>query len=137
IPVSGFYEWKRSGSTKVPYYIYPAAAHSSTSTPEPFFALAGIWEHWASADGSELRTCAVITTTPNELMRDIHQRMPVIVPRREWDRWLNLRSEDTRHVADLLAPIPADQMAAHEVSSQVNSPLNNSEACTRPVMHKE
>ena len=80
IPADGFYEWKTEGKTKQAYYF-------SLKSGEPV-ALAGLWEAWRAPDGNILRTVCIITTEANEVMRPIHDRMPVIVKREDWDEWL-------------------------------------------------
>lgn len=124
IVASGFYEWKKEGRIKIPHYIRLAGRSS--------FAFAGIHESWISKEGTELRTCAIITTGPNDLLRTIHDRMPVILsPASERD-WLDpaFPAEDARA---LLAPYPAAEMEAYPVSALVNSPRNDIPDCIAPV----
>ncbi len=113
IPASGFYEWKREGSTKTPHYIHLAGG-------EPL-AFAGLYDIWHD----EVLSCTVLTTTPNELMATIHDRMPVILSPEDYDRWLEPDITDPTEVQDLLRPY-AGEMRAYPVSSAVNSPRNNS-----------
>ncbi|MCB8923760.1 MAG: SOS response-associated peptidase [Ardenticatenaceae bacterium] len=124
IPASGFYEWQKVNGRKQPMYIYPENGG--------IFAFAGLWEYWQSADGSELQTCTILTTTPNDLMASIHNRMPVIVEPADFDMWLHPgpRSDDAHH---LLRPYPADKMAAYAVSTAVNSPANDNPTCIAPL----
>ncbi|OHD65791.1 MAG: hypothetical protein A2176_14400 [Spirochaetes bacterium RBG_13_51_14] len=124
IVASGYYEWKKSESIKIPYYIKLASGSS--------FAFAGLYETWISPQGAEYRTCTIITTEPNALMKPIHNRMPVILPRNHEDRWLN-DSTDPDDVRALLTSYPADEMEAYPVSTMVNSPNNNSPDCIKPV----
>ena len=81
ILADGFYEWKAIGKKKQPHYI-------RLKSQDPF-CFAGLWSEWASTDGSEIRSCAIITTQPNELMQEIHNRMPVILPREAREEWLD------------------------------------------------
>ena len=111
--VDGFYEWKRQDNAKQPYYIHMAG-------DEPF-AMAGLWEYWQGADGSVIESCAVITTTPNELMADIHDRMPVILAPDDYATWLDHNQTPDQ----LLKPYPAELMDAYPISTAVNSPKNN------------
>ncbi|MGE0386530.1 MAG: SOS response-associated peptidase [Gammaproteobacteria bacterium] len=114
IPVSGFYEWKRGDSGKQPWYMRPA--------DRPLFAFAGLWEHWQGRGehaGQTIESCTIITTAPNELCATIHDRMPVILDRADYARWL------AEPAADLLVPYPAQRMAACPVSTRVNSPRND------------
>lgn len=124
IPASGFFEWQVVNGRKQPMFIHPQ--------DDPLFAFAGLWEYWAGADGSELETCTILTTTPNELMGPIHNRMPVIVEQEDFSMWLDpgLRPEDGLH---LLRPYPAEKMAAYPVSTMVNSPANDIPACIEPL----
>lgn len=122
IPATGFYEWMKTRSGKQPYYIH--------MTDERPFAFAGIWEHWMSADGSELETCAILTTEPNELIRPIHNRMPVIIPPADYAEWLQRGEHRPTH---LLRPHPSEPMSARMVSRHVNSPANDDPSCMEGV----
>jgi len=124
IPADGFYEWQKRGSSKQPMYIHPA-----NDVP---FALAGLWEMWRSPDGDELQTCTIITTTPNELMAPIHNRMPVILEREDFDMWLDPgdRPELGLH---LIRPYPSEKMTAYPVSTFVNRPINDAPQCIEPL----
>jgi len=118
----GFYEWRREpGSrTKTPMYIQLASG-------EPF-AFAGLWEVWRP-DDTPLFTYTIITTEPNALLEPIHDRMPVILPREAYDRWLDPAAQRPGSFSDLLVPYPAEEMVAHPVSTYVNSPGNDSPVC--------
>lgn len=121
LPADGFYEWKleSDGKTRTPYLI-------ARSDGRPF-ALAGLWETWHDPVGGEpLRTCAIITTTPNELMRPIHNRMPVILDEPAARRWLQPGEADPASLQSLLVPYPSEQMVARVVSRRVNNPRNDS-----------
>jgi putative SOS response-associated peptidase YedK len=131
IPTNGFYEWKKQadGKTKVPTYI-------SLKSGRPF-ALAGLWEHWASAQGDEIESCTIITTEPNELMAQIHHRMPVILPSDAYEAWLDPTEKRPDDLQSLLGPYPAGEMTAHPVSSWVNNPGNDAPECIAPVVQSE
>ena len=118
----GFYEWRRDGTTRTPYFVFLRSRRP--------FAFAGIWERWRSPAGESLATCAIITCPPNALVAPIHDRMPVILPPAAHDRWLDPELEDPRA---LLRPYPEGEMDVHPVSSLVNSPRNDSAECIRPV----
>lgn len=107
VPASGFYEWKGSKGNKQPYAIYPLN--------DPYFAFAGLWER-----NGDLETFTIITTEANELMREVHHRMPVILDTNNYDAWLNNGDYE------LLKPCPSEEMGLHKVSSAVNKPMNNS-----------
>jgi putative SOS response-associated peptidase YedK len=124
IPANGFYEWKQEGRIKVPHYIRLESCRS--------FAFAGIHESWMSPGGKEVNTCAIITTGPNEVMGQIHNRMPVILGDNYHGPWLDpdLRPEDA---LALLKPYPGNDMEAYPVTTLVNSPKNDTPDCIRPA----
>lgn len=127
ILADGFYEWKASPGrkTKTPYFI-----HMKDRKP---FAFAGLWDSWESPDGSSLKTCTIITTEPNELMATIHNRMPVILPPRDYAKWLDASPQTPENLLPLLKPYPADAMSAHPVSTLVNKPENDSPELVVPA----
>jgi putative SOS response-associated peptidase YedK len=120
IPADGFFEWKRNGKSRTPYYI-----HLKDQKP---FAMAGLWERWTSPDGADLDTCTILTTTPNERMQELHDRMPVILQEDTMETWLDEKTSlDDLH--RLTMPYPAGNMTAYPVSFLVNSPRNNGPEC--------
>ncbi len=123
IPADGFYEWERHGKISQPYYF--------RLKDESPFAFAGIWDQW-QGNGRSITSCAIITTTANELLAKIHHRMPVILPSESYDLWLNedCRSADLK---DLLVPFPADAMTSHAVSYDVNDTKVDEARLLRPV----
>ena len=119
IPASGFYEWVKQPDIKqkMPHYI-------QLKTKQPF-AMAGLWEYWQSSDGSEINSCTIITTEPNEMMAKLHNRMPVILPPDTYTLWLS-KDEQPREILDpLLTPYPESEMQHYPVSTLVNSPAND------------
>lgn len=112
IPASGFYEWRQLGRTRVPHYIRPKDGG--------IWVFAGLCSSWSGPEG-ELRTCTIITTTPNETMASIHDRMPVILGVEEREQWL---SEATGDPPALLAPCPNDWMSVIQVGAGVGNPRN-------------
>ena len=120
---TGFYEWqKRPGSkTKTPFYI-------RLKNGKPF-AFAGLWDEWHSADGSQIKSCAIITTNPNSLVAPIHDRMPVILSADTHSHWLDPSPRSANTLQDLLIPYPADEMIASPVSTYVNNPSNSGPEC--------
>ena len=94
------------------------------ATGEPF-AFAGLWETWTNPEGETINSCTIVTTTPNDVMRPIHDRMPVILPPEHEAAWLDRTNEDTTELGGLLAPYPPDGMEAYPVSTVVNSPAND------------
>ena len=123
----GFFEWQaRPGmKSKVPHFI-----RLKSGAP---FAFAGLWEHWQSADGSEIRSAAIITTEPNELMASIHNRMPVILHPNTYSQWLDSAPQSPDRLNNLLVPYPAGEMEAYPVSMLVNSPGNDRAECVIPA----
>jgi putative SOS response-associated peptidase YedK len=114
-----FFEWKkREDKSKTPMRIKLKS--------DDLFAMAGIWEAWKSPEGKTLYTCSVITTGPNELMKDIHDRMPVILKPDDENIWLNPSISNSKELNKLLVPFDANLLETYEVSSLVNSPKNNS-----------
>jgi putative SOS response-associated peptidase YedK len=120
----GFFEWKRIGKERTPMY-----ARLRSRRP---FAFAGLWEGWLAPTGELIRTCAIITTTPNELLAPVHDRMPVILRPEARAAWLDPALRDTEPLDDLLAPYPAAEMELYPVSSDVNSPANDHPRCIAP-----
>jgi putative SOS response-associated peptidase YedK len=96
------------------------------------FAFAGLWEQWKGGEGG-LESCAVITTGPNELMRPIHDRMPAILRREDYGRWLDPAEQDAGRLSALLRPYPAGEMVAWPVGTLVNRPANDRPECVVPV----
>jgi len=125
VPADGFYEWQRQEHGKQPFYI-----HTRDDAP---FAFAGLWEVWEGKDGTVLETCTVITTEPNELMQPIHNRMPVILDRADYARWLDPRMNDPELLKAFLRPFPSEKMTAYPVSRLVNSPSNDAPECLAPL----
>ena len=125
VPADGFYEWKKQGRSKVPYYI-------RMKSGEPF-AFAGLWSLWIAPNGSELRTFTIVTTEPNDLMKTIHHRMPVIFPEDAERVWLDPKRDDSKELESLLVPYPSDKLEAYPVSTLVNSPANDLPECMAPV----
>ncbi|HLF02644.1 MAG TPA: SOS response-associated peptidase [Anaerolineales bacterium] len=122
----GFYEWKKDGKTKTPMHI-------QLKSGEPF-ALAGLYEFWKPPDSDVLvKSCTLITTTPNSLMEKIHDRMPVILRPQAYDLWLTPGELPAEKSLPLLKPYAASQMQAARVSALVNSPANDSPECIKPI----
>ena len=117
VPVDGFYEWKREGSIRQPYRITRADGRP--------LALAGLWTGWRDPEsGESLRSCTIITTSANELVAPVHDRMPVLLPRGLEDEWLD-RSVPVDAALSLLRPYPAGEMTAADASMLVNSVKND------------
>ena len=124
VPLSGFIEWQREGTRKRPFAIYRA--------DRAILSVAGIWDRWVDPAGVEVQTFAVITTGANGFMAPIHDRMPVILEPGDEDSWLSADTEPAALHA-LLVPCAEGRLAAHEVSSLINSPRNNAPELLEPV----
>ena len=125
IPASGFYEWKKGpNKTRFPLYF-------SLKAGEPM-AFAGIWER-ACPGGEEVLSCTIITTSPNELVKPIHDRMPVILPPDLYRDWMDPRNEKIEDLLSMLQPLDAGQMKAYPVSSDVNNVRNQDAQLIVPV----
>ncbi|MCW3098279.1 MAG: hypothetical protein JWL77_3897 [Chthonomonadaceae bacterium] len=114
IPTDGFYEWKTEGDKRQPMHIRRKDGE--------LFAFAGLWEEWMQPDGTPLRTCTIITTSPNAVMQPIHDRMPAILLPEEEDTWLHVALNKPAEVTGLLHPYPADLLEAYPVDRRVNIP---------------
>jgi putative SOS response-associated peptidase YedK len=125
----GFYEWKPEpgGKTKQPIYI-----HMKDGKP---FAFAGLWDTWhdPAGSGSELRSCTIVTTQPNDLLKEIHDRMPAIIRPENYRQWLSGGELDPQRAAELLTPYPAEEMETRPVSTYVNSAKNEGEKCVESM----
>jgi len=119
IPADGFYEWQWTNGGKQPYYFH-------TEDHQPC-ALAGLWESW-SREGEETHSCTIFTTNANDLVAEIHHRMPVILPPEDHDLWLDPDAHEPDLLLPLLRPYPAGDMQAYPVSRKANKPSNNEPA---------
>jgi putative SOS response-associated peptidase YedK len=125
VPADGFYEWQKIDGRKQPVYI-----QMQDGRP---FAIAGLWERWQSADGSEIESCTLLTTDPNELLEVVHNRMPVIVAPSDFDLWLNPKVQRPDEIGHLLRPYPALEMRFYQVSPAVNSPHSDNPNLVAPL----
>jgi putative SOS response-associated peptidase YedK len=120
VVADGFYEWQRTDGRKQPYFV-------GLKNDRPF-GLAGLWERWEKG-GEPVESCTILTTDANELMRPIHERMPVIIPHDEYGLWLDPRCQETGQLGRLLRPFPSEGMVAYRVSTVVNNPKNDVPQC--------
>jgi len=125
VPTDGFYEWQKVNGRKQPVRIQVEDGG--------IFAIAGLWEHWISQDGSEIESCTLLTTEPNDTMRPIHNRMPVILPPDDFDLWLDPAVQKADQVQHLLRPYQAGGMRHYPVSTHVNNPRNDDPLCIEPL----
>jgi len=127
IPASGFYEWQKKGTgAKQPFYFY--------LNDKEVFGFAGLWEEWLDKQTGELlETCTIITTEANEVLKPVHDRMPVILKAESYDEWLDAKLKDTNRLQELLKPYPAKEMDSHTVSRTVNIPDTDSADLITPL----
>ena len=125
VVADGFYEWRPAGKRKVPVYIF-------LKSKKPF-GFAGLYESWKDPGGKEIRTCTIITTEANEIVRPIHDRMPVILPEGVEDRWLDPGEGGRERLQALLTPYSAGEMAAFDVTPIVNSAAHDAPDCIAPA----
>ncbi|HXN05450.1 MAG TPA: SOS response-associated peptidase [Nitrospiria bacterium] len=127
VPVSGFFEWKKEGTK-------PKRPFCVRLKDEPIMSFAGIWERWHSKDEKEeVTSFAIITTDANEVIQEIHNRMPVILDRDHEPEWLNPENTNVKALKALLKPCPPEWIDAYEISTLVNSPRNNRAEVLSPV----
>lgn len=128
VPLSGFFEWKGDAEA-------PKRPFAFQLIDEPIMSVAGIWEEWSSSDSlaPPILSFAILTTSANELVRPIHARMPVILTRESEAAWLDSDLEDIGQIKELISPIPAEKMAAFEISARVNSPRQNDQDLLIPT----
>lgn len=125
IPADGFYEWRHAGAQREAFLVRRADGRP--------FAFAGLWELPAERDPGVEGTCTIITTEPNESLRDIHDRMPVILNPEDWNRWLDPELRRVSVLRPLLRPLPADQFTLTRVGSAVNNAGNETPDCAQPL----
>jgi putative SOS response-associated peptidase YedK len=125
VPADGFYEWKTVGKARQPYCFQLA--------DDSVFAFAGIWDRWKNPQGEVVESFSILTTTPNSLTADVHDRMPVILPPESCELWLDPGFSDMASLTELLKPFEAKLMKKYPVSSRVNSVANDDAQCVEPV----
>jgi putative SOS response-associated peptidase YedK len=126
IPADGFYEWRKMGSVKQPYCFEVGEGE--------VFALAGLWDQWASPDGEIIESCTILTTTSNSLVADLHDRMPVIVPPDKYNLWLDPDVTDFKAICDILKPYDATAMRLYPVNRRLNNSNNDDAESASPVI---
>jgi putative SOS response-associated peptidase YedK len=125
VPASGFYEWKKEGKRKIPFYFH---------LPEsPLFAFAGLYDLWKNPEGTLLGTYTIITCEPNDLVAGVHNRMPVILSREGEERWLSRESLTQQDLARILSPCPSSGMERVPVADLVNNPALDDERLIQPL----
>lgn len=124
LPADGFYEWKKTGKDRQPYCF--------EVNDGELFAFAGLWERWKNPDGIWIKTCSILTTGANAVSSPIHDRMPVILHRSNYELWLDPGMNDIQTVSDMLKPYDG-RMRAFPVSNRVNNAANEDEECSRAI----
>lgn len=120
IPANGYYEWRKTDHGKQPYHIQlPGRA---------LFAFGGLWERCRTEDGETIESCTIVTTPPNEALEAIHSRMPLIIPRADYGRWLE--GDDPQAC---IRPFDADELELYPVSTYVNNPRHDDPHCLEPA----
>lgn len=125
VPASGFYEWQKTEAGKIPHYI--------TAVDCSVLPFAGLWDRWDQDRDTVIETFTILTTTPNEEVAPVHDRMPVILAPDRWEAWLKTPEEKLDDLMPMLAPAPAGKLRLFPVSRRVNSPGNNDADLIRPV----
>jgi len=125
VPVSGFYEWKKQDTARLPYYF----SHAD----QRVLALAGLWERWEFPGGKVLESCSVLTTAANQFMRRFHHRMPVILSPADYGRWLETGADEAEGLQDLLVPAAEDVLRSWPVADLVNKSSNDGPQLIEPV----
>jgi putative SOS response-associated peptidase YedK len=125
VVADGFYEWQRTGKQKIP--------HMVRMRDDRPFGFAGLWETWEGPNHSAVESCTLLTTEANQVVRPIHDRMPVIIAPSDYERWLDPTVTNAEKIAPLLRPYPSNEMTAYTVSPLVNSPTNDDARCVEPA----
>jgi putative SOS response-associated peptidase YedK len=126
IPADGFFEWKKTGPKAKQAYNFGLATGS-------VFAFAGLWDRWRDTNNNVLETCTILTTTPNSLVAEVHNRMPAILDPDDYERWLDPGITKPEAILDCLTPFDCTLMSKYPVSPRVNRPGNDDEECAREV----
>jgi putative SOS response-associated peptidase YedK len=125
IPADGFYEWARKATSKQPFCFEVDDGE--------LFAFAGLWDGWKNAEGQWIKTCSILTTTPNAVTSTVHDRMPVILRPDDYDVWLDPSMTNVQIISELLKPYDARLMRSYPISTRINHAANDDEECSRRV----
>jgi putative SOS response-associated peptidase YedK len=129
IPASGFFEWKAKKEGKQPYYIHPK--HNT------LFAFAGLYEHWRNSKGEQVDTCTILVTDANAIVKQVHDRMPVILSPEHFNSWLDPDNINRSGLKALLKPWPEDETDLYAVSKKISNPKNDDPECISPISENE
>ena len=125
IPADGFYEWSRVGKTKQPYCF--------EVNDGELFAFAGLWQRWKDPSANWIKSCSILTTTPNAVTAQVHDRMPVILHPDKYDLWLDPGFTNVTAVSEMLKPYDARLMRSFPVSTRINHAANDDPECAKPL----
>lgn len=125
VPASGFFEWKKEGTKKIPFYFHQPES--------PLFAFAGLYDQWIDPEGKPLLTYTIITSEPNVLIAKIHTRMPSILSGKNEGHWLSKTPLSSGDLKEILTPIPAELLSMYPVSPLVNTPVADDERVIQPL----
>lgn len=125
IPADGFYEWKTEEGKKKPLYV--------KLKNNRLMLFAGLWDHWKASEGNVIESCTILTTSANDLIKPLHDRMPVILDTKDIDIWLNPHTHDPEQLKPLFKPYSSSLMEMYPVSDLVNSPKNDNPSCLAPL----
>lgn len=126
IPADAFYEWKRKGTSKQPFCF--------ELNDGELFAFAGLWDGWKDPSGNWVKSCSILTTVPNAVTSAVHDRMPVILRKDDYDVWLDPGMTNVQVISEMLRPCDARLMRCYPVSTRINHVANDDEECLRPVV---
>jgi putative SOS response-associated peptidase YedK len=125
VPADGFYEWLRTSKAKQPYCFEVDDGE--------LFAFAGLWDRWKDPSGQWIKSCSILTTTPNAVTSAVHDRMPVILDRVNYDLWLDAGMKNVDALSEMLKPYDARMMRCYPVSGRVNHVANDDAECAKPI----
>ncbi len=125
VPADGFYEWQRTGKAKQPYCF--------EVNDGELFAFAGLWDRWQDRSGQWIKSCSILTTTPNAVTSAVHDRMPVILDRADYDLWLHPGMRNMDALSEMLKPYDARVMRSYLVSNRINNVANDDAECAKPT----
>jgi putative SOS response-associated peptidase YedK len=125
VPADGFYEWQRKGKTKQPFCF--------EVNDRELFAFAGLWDRWRDPSGQWLKSCSILTTSPNAVTSTVHDRMPVILDPDNYDLWLDPGMTNVEAVSEMLKPYDARLMRCYPTSTRINHVANGDEVCSAPA----
>jgi len=125
VPADVFHEWARTGKATQPFHF--------GMQDDSLFTFAGIWDQWKDSSGNPVETCPILTTRPNSLLAAVHDRMPVILERDDYELWLDPGFEDLNSLSEMLRPFNLDLMKSYPVSTRVNAPKNNDPECAAEI----